>query len=187
MTLPIPHRPVSQIERDLFQLRNAPKPDIPNLGPLQAAVQHWTTQALINSAYQPQLIEADRKHREAIEVIAESGRRNSQINELDRELQEAVAADRIEKATAADEALSQAINEYKHAGLVAAKALRHLLNVQHQSQQVPGANHNLSSLRLNGFHIPHLYPISFQGSLGEAMTQGLQQFEQHIPSLKVAA
>jgi len=194
MQLPVPHRPAQQIERELAQLRrqlqNAdPLPSIPAL---EAAVQKWTTKTALDPIHRPDLYEATKAVEAAQEVWQQRARDNGAIRQLENELNEATAAERLERATQADSNLGNAIAEYRAACLIAAKSLRHLLTEQHRAAQVAGANSNISALRVEGFHIPHLQPMSFQGTLGQGMIQGTVGFEQQNdfgirPTLKQVA
>jgi len=173
----IQHRPPSQIERELFQAKNTDLPPVPNIGALQAAVNHATTMATLDPLKRPELHEAVQALQQGHDAIAARGRHNTHLANLQRELDESVAARRIEAARRADDRLQQSVNEYKHACLVAARALRGVLNVQHQSAQVPGAASNISALRLEEFHVGHMWPMSWGGSLGAGMMQGRQSWE----------
>ena len=189
--LPIPHRPPSQVERELAQARNAVLPPLPNIGALQAAVSHWTTEATLDPEHKPALQAACEQLRAANIAIAERGRHNLLVDNLTKELEQAQAARRLELATQADDNLGNAIGEYRSACLVAARALRTLLNAQHASAATPGAQSNISALRVELFAIPHLTPLSNHGTLGTAMLQGAVGFEQQHdfgirPNLKVA-
>jgi hypothetical protein len=173
------HRSPSQIERELnelkFKLQNqAPLPSIPAL---EALVQKWTSRTVLDPIHRPDLYDATKALEAAQEVWAQRAKDNTTLSNLTRELDESIAQRRIEAARQADEQLQQAISEYQHACLIAARALRKVLHAQRQSSNVPGAQHNISALRVGGFNIPHLFGISNQGTLGSAMQQGLQAFE----------
>jgi hypothetical protein len=186
------HRPSQQIERELNELRRKLQfQELPSITVLEAAVQRWTSRTVLDAIHRPDLQQADQALREAQEMWAQRARDNTSLKLLENELSESIAARRIELATQADNNLSRAIGEYQAACLIAAKSLRQLLNAQHQSQQVPGAQSNLQHMRLDQFNIPHLIPMSWQGTLGHTMLQGTAQFEQPLdfairPNLKVA-
>ena len=173
------HRPPSQIERELNQLRaKIQNEQLPSIPVLEAEVQRWTSKTVLDPIHRPDLYDATKAVEAAQATWAQRARDNTTLSNLTRELDESVAARRIEATNRADSRLIAAIGEYQHACLVAARAFRTLLNVQHQSRQCPGAQSNLSHLRLEQFHVPHLHPISFGGTLGESMLQGAVGFEQ---------
>ena len=175
----IPHRAVSHIERELAQLRHKMQSEVlPSIPLLEAEVQKWTSKTVLDPIHRPDLYEATKAVEAAQQVWVNRAKDNTTVSNLTRELTEATEAKRIEAANRADSRLNAAIGEYTHACLVAARAMRTLLNTQHQSAQVPGASSNLSHLRLHQFHVPHLHPISFGGALGESMLQGAVGFEQ---------
>lgn len=175
--LPVPPRSVEQIERELFQARNATLPPVPNIGALQAAVSHWTTEATLDPEHKPALQAAAQALREGNAAIAERGRHNLLIDNLTKELEQAQAARRMELIHQADATLQRAIDDYMHSSLQAARSLRRLIDAQRASSRVPGARHNLAHMRLGEFNIPQLQPISNQGTLGIAMMQGRAQWE----------
>ena len=177
--LPIPHRVPSMIEREIaalrFKIQNEQLPSIPVL---EAEVQRLGARAVLDPALKPDLHLAVMAVRDAETQWVSRAKDNTLLKQLETELELSMMARRAEAIARADSRLNAAINEYQHACLVAARSFRGLLNVQHQSTKTPGASSNLSHLRLHQFHIPHLHPISFGGSLGESMMSGLQQFEQ---------
>ena len=183
-----PHRPASQISRELDTLKRtiALADPLPDLTELQLSVNTWTTKTLLDPIHKSDLWEANQALIAAQRAWAERATMNTTLRQLTNELSEALAAERWEAATRADAQLGQAISEYKAACLIAAKSLRALLRAQASTSRTPGASANLSALRLAEFNIPHLIALG-QGTLGQAMlaTNQPQHFEQPDLRLRV--
>jgi len=186
-----PHRVPSQIERDLQALRFKLQNEVlPSLVVCQAEIQRLTTKTLLDDSFKPDLQLAVMALRDAQAMWSQRATDNTTLSNLTRELDESVAARRIEAVNRAQARLQISIDEYLHASRLMARTFRALLNAQYQAQQTPGVNTNLSNLRLSQMHIPHLYPMSFQGALGEGMMAGIQQFERDdglTPTQRAAA
>ncbi len=172
------HRPVEQIERDLSTLRyEASILSLPDLTPLEKELQRLTTVTLLDPTRHGDLFDANRRLEDAKQVWADKAALNTRIGDLELELQLAQSAKRLELSTRANQRLSDAISAYRASALQTARLLRDLLNQQHRSAQVPGADSNLNHLRLDKFHIPHLLNFSWQGTLGQNMQQGTLPWE----------
>jgi len=185
---PTPHRVPSQIERDIATLKaKLQNEQLPSITNAEAAVHRWTSKAVLDDQFKPDLYAATKAVEAAQQAWAQRARDNTTLSNLQRELDESVATRRIEAAQRAQARLQTSIDEYMHASRLMARAFRALLNAQYQAQQTPGVNTNLSNLRLSQMHIPHLYPMSFGGTLGEGMMGGLQQFERDDGLTKAAA
>lgn len=171
------HRPSIQIERELQELRRKVQlVELPALTSLESEVLKQTTKAALDPNCRPDLHNACEALRKGQEVWANRAKDNTSIKLLENELNESMAAERMERIAVADEQLQQAIDQYQHAALAAAKSYRVLLNAQRVAGQTPGASYNLSPQLLK-FDVGFLHGISNQGTLGEAMRQGPVQFE----------
>lgn len=171
------YRPSSQISRDLQTLRNTPTPQIPDLTAMNTRLARLSAEAQVDPARRGELSDALADIRNAEIAIGQIGQRNSQINALDRELNESLALERNQRIQQADDALRQAISEYLHSALQTARALRRVLDQQHRSAATPGASANLQHLRINQFNLPSLMPQTWSGTLGESMQNGRMQFD----------
>jgi hypothetical protein len=171
------HRPSQQITRDIDTLKRSIVVELPSLVELETQVQKWTTLTALDPKHRPELHDAVTALADAKQVWATRAKQNTELKMLDNELNEAVAAERMEKITMVEQRLGRAIAEYRAAALVCARAVRTVLDESARCSRVPGASGGISALRLDQFHIPSLFPTSNQGSLGEAMMQGLQHFE----------
>jgi hypothetical protein len=182
MTTPAPVS-IEETRRTIAQLRAEqqfePKPD---LDQLQHKVNHWTTQATINPALRGELQVAVLALEQARATIADNTQRQNRIVELTNQLADAEQDQRMARIELANRQLEDANNEYRNACLLAARAYRRLLRQQRNSQQVPGAKTVISA----GLHVPFLMPQSWQGTLGDAMKQGLMPWEQQQPEREAA-
>lgn len=177
---PIQHnrRAAVQVERELLELQRQAQEQLPDLLPLEVAIQRWAVETTLDEAFKPELRSAVEALRAAKAAWAERGRLNVEIKLLSNELNELRAAERMERIEIADKRLNRAVEHYRASCVVAAKALRSVLDQQSRSAQIPGASSNIASLRLQEFHIPHLIPMSWSGSLGRTMIEGgTQSFE----------
>jgi hypothetical protein len=179
MTMIATRRPSSQITRDIELIKRSIhlQDPLPDLTVLEKKLGQATTKALLDDTKRPELFEANQKFEQAKATWAERARLNTELRQLEIEFSESEAAERMARITAAEEHLGRAVAEYKAACLIAAKSLRNLLDEQRRASRVQGANHGLSNLRLHQFSIPHLHPISNQGTLGQSMMEGLQHWE----------
>ena len=178
--LPTPHRPPSQISRDIAQLRAKLQfQELPSLPVLEATVQRLGARAVIDESLKPDLQLAVMAERDAQALWATRAQDNTTLKLLENELNESAAASRMELATAATERVSRAMQEFHHASLVCGRAYRSLLTASAQASNVPGAQYQVPA-HYAKLHLPTLYSVSWSGTLGEAMSQGLQQFEQPI-------
>lgn len=183
-----PHRPPNMIEQDInalkFKIQNEP---LPSIAVCQGEVHRWTTKAVLDDQFRADLWEATQALERAHAAWAARASDNTTLNTLAKELDESQAARRMELIRQADDNLNRAINEYQHNCLLAARALRTVLVAQHRSANTPGAQYNLDHLRLSQFHVPHLWPISFQGALGKGMIDGRQSWEEQPQHERAAA
>lgn len=192
-----PHRPIAQIERELTALRYSQRrpQDLPHLEPIERRMGTLAAQHAIDPGdvdIKADLWQAGQDLAAAKTIWDAHAKSNTDIRNLEIELNDAQQASRMEAIAVADDLLNEAISEYKHNCLLAARSLRKVLQAQHRSANTPGAGSNLSGLYLHKFHIGHLLPISWQGTLGEVMRDGTAPFEQpplqpQYPDLKRVA
>lgn len=178
-TSPVPV-PSEQLQREIAQLKlqiQSQVTDVNDVAPLELRVQQLTTQAALNpEKYRGDLHDAVTALNAAVSRAAERAQQNKHLDELTKALSEQQAVERTERANAASRRVSQAIEEYRAACLIAAKAHRNVLNTVARNQHIPGAQTRLPQ-NFAKFHIPHLLPVSWSGSLGESMAAGLMPWE----------
>lgn len=183
MTITAPDT-VFQLERDIFntqsEMTRLGKPTTTGLQFLRDAVTDAITR--YNHQTDPQRrAELDVKRQAAEMALANELDRQEKYGDLDKRLADltsrlevAKANERAEKAQAASDALSTALDEYRYASLACARAYRKLLTANRVASATPGAMGIAVNL---DFHIPHLISPYWDGTLGQAMSQGLMPWE----------
>ena len=175
---------VSQLERDLNDLSTeiANAQPLPNLQALERVMTEASARVTLTPSPdgQDNLREAVRALDVGRAAYATRAQMNNTHDQLTKQLSEAKHAARMEFVEQANDRLAQAVSEYKHASLQAAKSFRNLLNVQRQSAMVPGAQSGLQNMRLHLFNLPSLIPQSWSGTLGEVMITGKAPYENSI-------
>lgn len=170
-TTPTPVDSVEELQRQLQTLRfrqMAIKRQPIELARNQVVDEEALGNAAALEAARRVLAERLRAHREFDDL-------GTAINALEARLANAESRVRIELATAADERLSAAMTDYRHASLTCAKSFRRLLQQAARSSNTPGAAHTVPDLSV---HLPAVTPVSNQGSTGMAMSMGRLPFEE---------
>lgn len=122
-----------------------------------------------------QIQAAQRVLAERLQKHDRHGELTTTIARLAERLQAAESRIRIERATAADEALAAAKSEYQQAQIQCGRAFRRYLSAVKRSSNTPGASIANPDYRL---HLPGITPYSWSGTTGEAMAQAMMPFEQ---------
>ena len=177
-------RPITTIRQELEQAKTdlMLTEQIPNVSILSARVSRLTAEALIDETKKPQLAEALVNLRNAEDAHDKRSFTKARIPELERELQEAEQAERIARIDEANARLNEALADYRSAARVVAEKHRRILDIARMNHLVPGAATMLPA-KFDEFHIPALMPLSWEGTLGQAMRQGPMPWEQQLKAV----
>ena len=173
-----------QLERDRANLiqQQALLNPLPDLPMRRNAVQD--AQARYDASNDPRTLPertaalqaAQRLLAEALEKHERSTQLGNQIVELTGRLELAQRRERQQAIDISNNRLAEAVGEYKHAALQAARAYRRILQANRLAHATPGAS---TTTPPAGFNIPHLAVDGGQTfTLGVQMSQGKMSWEQ---------